>query len=603
MNSNPYPAWRKEEFRIYLRDALFLVLTVFFSILLAELLIIKDNSAVVDRIFTYLLVFIPLGTFNYIAHYYYRNRRIKLTGNLRSSFRYQLSIAFLLVSIIPSIPIFLLSSNTIERVVEGVFRIDVNRAMSSAHNIITYYDNLEEARFLSKIKARYKDNFENKKGHVSLIHQLYREGTLESGMDYAALVQQGKIRYETKPLFSKEKLPEFKVRDRGIGYAMYSNSKLDLVLFAFPLKQENDFLLLGHRLHPGMESHSNNFNTVYGRLQNESLWKVEIPTNLRLGLGLIYAFMIGSALIVSIIIARQISLPIVSIAAATREIADGNLDTRIEINATGEMGVLIDSFNQMTMELKDLQARLLHTQRMAAWQEVAKRLAHEIKNPLTPIQLSAERILRRLDRPNPGDLTRVLRTGANTIIDQVATLKQMVEEFANFARMPGARPVLSNIEEIVSESIHLFRGISGISIELAQSGKLPVIMVDKNLIIGMINNLIKNAVEAIRDMPEDLKPNAGKVRISTKLHKEGSRKYVALVVEDNGPGVEEGLDEQIFEPYFSTKGEHGSGLGLAVVERAVTEHDARIQVGKSDALGGARFQILFKIPPATRKVQ
>lgn len=593
MKPNPYPTWQKEELRIYARDGLFLALTVVFSVVLAELLIIKENSSIVDRIFTYLLVFIPLGIFNYIAHYYYRNRRIKATGNLRSSFRYQLSIAFLLVSVIPSIPIFMLSSNMIERLVEGVFRIDVNRAMSSADKLITYYESKEEKQFLRKVESTYPDYFQNRRSSRQLVRELYGNGTLQQGVDYASLVQRNRVILETKPLFEGNKLPEFSVRDRGVGYSKYYRDKLHVILFAFPLKGRDEFLVLGHRLHPGLEADNRNFDTVYSRLRNESLWKVEIPTNLRLGLGLIYAFMICCALVASIFIARQISLPIVSIAAATRKIADGDLDTKIDIHATGEMGVLIDSFNQMTSELNDLQGKLLHTQRMAAWQEVAKRLAHEIKNPLTPIQLSAERILRRLDKPNPGDLSRVLRTGATTIIEQVATLKQMVEEFANFARLPSARTVRGNLDEVISESVHLFRGIPGISLELSLSGKLPPVELDKNLVIGMINNLIKNAVEAIQSVPEP--PRTGKIRITTDILKQANRRYVTLSVEDNGPGVDAGFDEKIFEPYFSTKGEHGSGLGLAVVERAVTEHDAKIHVGKSDSLGGAEFKIMFRV--------
>jgi nitrogen fixation/metabolism regulation signal transduction histidine kinase len=487
----------------------------------------------------------------------------------------------------------MLSSNMIERLVEGVFRIDVNRAMSSANNLIDYYERKEEELFLKKVESRYPDYFEKRASSRQLIRELYANGTLEHGVDYGAIVERSRIKIETKPLFTGKKLPEFEVRDRGLGYANYVEEKLHIVLFAFPLRESDEFLLIGHRMHPGLEADNRNFSTVYGRLKNESLWKVEIPTNLRLGLGLIYAFMICCALLASIIIARQISLPIVSIAAATRKIADGDLNAKIDISARGEMGVLIDSFNQMTSELKDLQGKLLHTQRMAAWQEVAKRLAHEIKNPLTPIQLSAERILRRLDKPNRGDLSRVLRTGATTIIEQVATLRQMVEEFANFARLPIARTIRGNLDEMISESVHLFRGIPGVSLELSLSGKLPPVELDKNLVIGMINNLVKNAVEAIQHM--DSPPSPGRIRITTEVIKQANRNYVSLSVEDNGPGVETGLDEQIFEPYFSTKGEHGSGLGLALVERAVTEHDAKIHVGKSESLGGARFRIMFRV--------
>ena len=367
---------------------------------------------------------------------------------------------------------------------------------------------------------------------------------------------------------------------------------MDLVLFRFPLANPGESLVLGRRLHPGMENDYRQFELIYSRFQNESEWRRKVPATLRLGLALIYVFMICLSLFISLWISRQISDPIVSIAAATRDITDGKLDTTLDIQATGELGILIESFNQMTTELQSLRARLLHSQRVAAWQEVAKRLAHEIKNPLTPIQLSADRMLRRLDHPEKGDLKRIVQSGAVTIVEQVKVLKQMVEEFANFARMPEARLIPHSLDTIVSEAVNLFRGISGISIELRLAGNLPPINIDKNIIIGMINNLVKNAVEAIDSVAPEVRRRPEKIIISTSPYRFGGRRYVMLKVEDTGPGIDDALEDKIFEPYFSTKGEHGSGLGLALVERAVLEHNARIYLARS-SLGGAEFRILF----------
>lgn len=592
------PAWQQEEYRIYLRDGFFLVLTIFFSVILAELLIIKGRpSPAVDRIFTYLLVFIPLGTFNFIAHYYYRNRRIRRTGNLRSSFRYQLTIAFMLVAVIPSIPIFLLSSNTMERIVEGIFRLDVARAMNSAHTLLEFYEKQELKEFRTRLKLYDANLFRYEKANPELLSRLYSDGVLETGRDYAGLLKKREMIYETKPLFSSGRLPKFTTARDGSGFARLDLKKMSIHLYRFQLRDRETYLILGHRLYPEMEKDHKRFSSVYDRLQKEALWTVEIPTKLRLGLGIIYIVMITMVIIVSMVISRQISLPIVSIAAAARDIADGKLNTRLHIRASGEMGVLIDSFNQMVSELRTLRTRLLHTQRVAAWQEVARRLAHEIKNPLTPIQLSAERILRRLEKPNPGDLTRVLRTGANTIIDQVNHMKTMLDEFSDFARLPEAKPVRANLDKIVAECIHIFRGIPDISMEMVLSGELPYLLLDKNLIIGMINNLMKNGVEAIHSAREEgTEFKNGRLRITTQFKREGNRHYVLLRVEDSGPGIPEKIQDKIFEPYFTTKGKHGSGLGLAIVERAVAEHEARIQVGRSAALGGAEFVISFRVP-------
>src|SRR5690606_11743805 len=159
--------------------------------------------------------------------------------------------------------------------------------------------------------------------------------------------------------------------------------------------------------------------------------------------------------------------------AATRAGTDGKLDTRIDLRAEGEIGILIESFNSMTEELQTLRSRLLHSLRVGAWQEVARRLAHEIKNPLTPIQLSSERMLRKLDRGNRDDLDDVVRTGANTIIEQVNVLKHLLEEFSNFARLPSPRPELVQIGPLIQESAELFRNIPGFDIEVRIMDNLP----------------------------------------------------------------------------------------------------------------------------------
>ncbi len=585
--------WQKEENRIYLRDILFMFITIAISVAIPEIFLLSKDSTLVDRIFSYLLLFIPLGTVNLIAHYYYRNRRIRVTGNLRSSLRYRLSLAFMLVAVIPSIPIFLISSDMMQHVVEGFFRIDAAGALESAETMLDYHKVQENKQFLERLKAYRPDYFRSATSGVDLIMKLYSDRILFPGLDYAAYISTGRMVYQTNPVIKENVLPEFESIDpSGLKKVELVMKDKDLILFQFPMAYEGDYLIIGRRLLPGLEKERQKFDIISSRFRNETEWRKKIPTTLRLALGLIYVFMICLALVISLIIARQISLPIVSLAAATREVTDGKLDTRIDIQSTGELGILIDSFNQMTTELQSLRARLLHSQRVAAWQEVAKRLAHEIKNPLTPIQLSADRMLRRLDHPEKGDLRKIVQSGAVTIVEQVKVLKEMVEEFANFARMPEARPVANLLDTIVSEAVNLFRGLPGFSVEMRLAGNLPLIDIDKNIIIGLINNLIKNAVEAIESVPEELRRKPEKIIISTAQHRIGGRKYVMLKVEDSGPGIDEELADKIFEPYFSTKGEHGSGLGLSLVERAVLEHNARIYVGRS-FLGGAEFRILF----------
>lgn len=614
-NSAP---WQKEERKIYLRDIFFLFLIVILSILVSEQWLLAEDARPVDRIFTYLLLFIPVGTLNLIAHYYYRNRRIRQTGNLRSSLRYRLSLAFMLIALIPSIPIFLISANNVETVTESLFNVEVADAMDSANATIRYYEREIAGRFYEDLVAAGPALAKRSVDPAGDIERIFAKQVLIPGRDFAGVFAEGEFRFASTDIFEQgQKLPVFIEATEEFGYrAPFAEATLrgsDYIFYRFPARvpaavdgqlvagpATDGFLILGRKLHPGLEDHMRNYQRVYESFRDEGFWKQEVPQTLRLGLALLYIFMVCAALVISLIIARQISLPIVSLAAATRAVTDGDLDTRLDVRASGELGILIESFNQMTQELRSLRERLLHSQRLAAWQEVARRLAHEIKNPLTPIQLSADRMIRRLDHPEKGHLHEVVRSGCRTIIQQVEVLKELVHEFANFARLPKARMQSGSLDAIVSEAVNGFQAVvPGIPIEMRLAGNLPEIPLDKTIIIGMTNNLVKNGVEAIAAQPPDQRRTPPRVVLSTALVRQGIRKFVRLRVEDTGPGIDEGLKDRVFEPYFTTKGRTGSGLGLSLVERAALEHDARLEVGRSP-LGGAEFTILFRIREAPR---
>lgn len=594
-------SWLREERKIYLRDVFFLALIVFFSIFISEQFLLGADAALVDRIFTYLLLFIPLGTLNLIGHYYYRNRRIRITGNLRSSLRYRLSIAFMLIAIIPSLPIFLISANNVDTVLESLFSLNVARGVEGAEQLIEYYEETAAADLYADLARVEPGLGAGVLNPAALTDRLARAGALSGERDYVGVYRGGKMVQQSRNLVSTGALELFGEQGAFAGAsadpAAFVRARLrdaDYALFRFRLQSGDGWMIVGRRLHPGLEKDRRDFELVYASFQDESFWQERAPGTLRLGLALLYIFMICAALMLSILIARQISMPIVALAAATRQVTDGDLEARIETHAVGELGVLIDSFNQMTAELRSLRARLLHSQRLAAWQEVARRLAHEIKNPLTPIQLSADRMLRRLDHPERGDVKNVVRSGCATIIEQVKVLKRLVEEFANFARLPKARLSPQSIDAIVTEAVHGFQGaIPGIQLDMHLSGNLPDIAIDKTILIGMINNLVKNAAEAIYSIPAESRRAPARILISTELVRQGARQFVTLKVEDTGPGVDEALLDRIFEPYFSTKSGYGTGLGLSLVERAALEHDARLMVTRSE-LGGAAFSVWFR---------
>jgi two-component system nitrogen regulation sensor histidine kinase NtrY len=227
-------------------------------------------------------------------------------------------------------------------------------------------------------------------------------------------------------------------------------------------------------------------------------------------------------------------------------------------------------------------SELLRAQKAAAWHEVARRVAHEIKNPLTPIALSAERIGRQLDRLDlPPGTARIVYECAATITKSVESVKTLVDEFSQFARFPSAQPVRSDLNEVVREALAVFHGrLEDISIRTSFAPNLPPVNVDREQFQRVVVNLVDNAAEAMQDSLVKT------LYISTQP---GAAETVEVVVADSGAGVSSDDKERLFLPYFSTKN-RGTGLGLAIVNHIVAEHNGTIRVEDNQPVG-ARFTV------------
>jgi two-component system nitrogen regulation sensor histidine kinase NtrY len=263
--------------------------------------------------------------------------------------------------------------------------------------------------------------------------------------------------------------------------------------------------------------------------------------------------------------------------------------------------------------IEDL-SELLTAQRAAAWSEVARRMAHEIKNPLTPIQLSAERIAKNFHRNSNGEhgngsngnksidasgktvaqqsesatmererVARVIDECTATITREVAGLKAMVDEFSRFARLPHARLEAADLNEVVKQAVTLYEDrLDGVRMDVRLARKLPDAMLDAEQLRRVFVNLIDNALEAMNE-PED------EPRITIATAHDPSRAVLLVEVTDNGHGIERGDLPRLFQPSFSTRG-RGTGLGLAIVQRIVSEHGGRIRA-EANHPRGAKFVV------------
>src|SRR5208282_5759874 len=234
---------------------------------------------------------------------------------------------------------------------------------------------------------------------------------------------------------------------------------------------------------------------------------------------------------------------------------------------------------------------LLRAQKAAAWQEVAQRIAHEIKNPLTPIQLSAERLLRHLDRisaANPGatrtDFEKLAAECAALIGREVQTLESLVDAFSQFARFPSARLAATDLNAIVSSALDLFRGrLEGISVRANFASSLPCVKADPELLRRVVANLIDNAAEAMEGSA------IRELTVATRA--ESDDDAVVIEISDSGHGISPQDKERLFLPHFSTK-DRGTGLGLAIASRIVAEHNGSIRV-EDNVPTGSKFLIRF----------
>ncbi len=291
------------------------------------------------------------------------------------------------------------------------------------------------------------------------------------------------------------------------------------------------------------------------------------------GFGLSFAVLLG------LVMARRITRPVEALTEGARRVAEGARDVQVTAQASGEVGELVRAFNHMTSELRSTTERLVASERIAAWQEVARRLAHEIKNPLTPIQMSLETLL-AAQSAQDARFPALFRDSAAVVLEEVDRLRRIVDEFSRFARLPKPQLAPVDLGELAQSVLALYatppEGIT--LLPTLQTG--VVALADRDQLTQVLVNLVKNAEEAMAG-------KGGAVRVRVK----GTDAAAIVEVEDSGPGIAPEHRARIFEPYFTTK-EGGTGLGLAIAARILQEHGGKLEVGGEPG-EGARFSVVL----------
>ncbi len=287
------------------------------------------------------------------------------------------------------------------------------------------------------------------------------------------------------------------------------------------------------------------------------------------------------SILVGFFLSDQVIRPIESLEAATRRIAQGDFSVRIFSRTTDDLGLLVMSFNRMAQELERNRRLLARTEKVMAWQDIAQRLAHEVKNPLTPIRLATER-LRRKYAADSDDFPEVLERTTSTVIKEVDALATLLNEFRSFSRVPDPDFQVASIYGVIAETAEVFHQQSNVEVDLSGLTKELTLPIDLGQMRQVFMNLFTNAVEASRG-------GALTISVSSTEVTRAGAEYCRIRVVDNGPGIPPELQERIFDPYFTTKSE-GTGLGLAIVERIVFDHHGQIWL-ETEQQSGASFFI------------
>jgi signal transduction histidine kinase len=304
-----------------------------------------------------------------------------------------------------------------------------------------------------------------------------------------------------------------------------------------------------------------------------------------LAFGLAAAALVG-AVLAAVLLSGRIARPVRELAEQSRRVAAGDPGPAVDAPAGDEVGELARAFNAMTAELRTSRERLLQTERVAAWREMARRLAHELKNPLFPIQLSIETLRRAWDEPGGRErFAALFRESSDTVLDELQSLRRIIDEFSEFARMP--RPELRPVEvsAVVEQVLALYQArAAGVTIEKDLAPGLGTVSADRALLARALANLVANALEAM--------PDGGTLRVRAAPADDG----VVLEVADTGPGLDDEQRTRLFTPYFTTK-KGGTGLGLAIVQGIVSDHAGRIEV-RSAPGEGTTFSLHLPRDPA-----
>ena len=299
---------------------------------------------------------------------------------------------------------------------------------------------------------------------------------------------------------------------------------------------------------------------------------------------------LGIAALLGMLVARRATGRVATLRDAARRVGEGDLDVRVAPRGSDELDELGRAFDRMVAELGDARSRLGYLQKVSAWQEVARRLAHEIKNPLTPIQLAVQELVSKYAGGDAA-YTRLLATAQEIMSEEVGSIRRLVDDFSAFAKLPKVEPAPLDLAQVVEDFARAHPEWQQ-GLELA-TGEHVGALCDRMMLGRVLANLVENASQAATAVGR-------KPQIRITVASSAAEHAAQLLVDDNGPGVADKVRDRIFDPYFTSK-EQGTGLGLAIVRKIMLDHGGDIRLDdRPSPLGGARFVVTLPTADGAR---
>lgn len=561
-----------------------------FAFLIAFLLPPKPDSNYIEEDYIVnLIMSLPLIAAVFFIMLSFR-KRLQKKVPYKTSIRTKIAIAFILIAIIPSLPIIIITSNIVNNTLNQLFSDKTIIALENSVKLTMDSINDNEHTLIQQLDGIRYDLSYGYTDISMLMKESYSKIFINTGINLfvATISQLSPLNNQLIPVafHSSQKniieqiLLYLKIADIDNSIR---NARLSILnetyIVVFTRYQQYCIVLyrvIPHNLINAMQY----FENAYNEYRKQEFLKSYFTTGVGVTLIIISISIIIIAVILSITLSQSITRPIMELVEAAYQISKGNFSIHLERSEKDEIALLFDSFNQMAAQLEHGRKMMYQTQKLQAWSEIARKLIHEIKNPLTPIRLSAERLYRRYEENHP-DFPVIVKDATSTIIEEVNLLMNMLSEFSKFARLPEIKIKQENINTIIENCVAIYKGNDAITFKLDLNYSIPEIMCDKTLLRQALLNIIQNAIDA----------RSTTITIST-IYNDGTR-TVNIIIKDNGIGMSNETVSKVFEPTFSTK-ESGMGLGLAIVEKIIIDH--RGDISCKSVLGqGTEFIITLPV--------